>query len=91
MDELFSPQYSEETDEVLDIEQAIVVYNDDVNTFNHVIDCLMKYCKHDPLQAEQCTWFIHTKGKYDVKHGPFEELVPIKQALNENGIDAKIE
>ena len=91
MDELFSPQYDEDDVTVLDEEQAIVIYNDDINTFDHVINCLVKYCKHSRLQAEQCTWFIHTKGKYDVKHGTFEDLVPIKQALNENRINAKIE
>lgn len=72
-------------------QHQIVVYNDDENTFEHVIDCLIKYCRHDTLQAEQCAWIIDGVGKCGVKSGKFEDLVPIKQALNEKGIDAKIE
>ena len=68
----------------------LVVYNDDFNTFNHVIATLIKVCKHTPEQAEQCTWIIHHKGKCSVKVGPFEELKPMKDAILEAGIDAKI-
>ena len=68
----------------------LVVYNDDFNTFNHVIATLMKVCKHSSEQAEQCTWIIHYKGKCSVKVGVFEELKPMKDAIVEAGIDAKI-
>ncbi len=68
----------------------LVVYNDDFNTFNHVIATLIKVCRHTPEQAEQCTWIIHHKGKCSVKVGSFEELKPMKDAILEAGIDAKI-
>ena len=68
----------------------IVIFNDDFNTFQHVIDTLIKVCKHDQIQAEQCTWIIHFKGKCAVKKGSFSELKPMKEAICEVGIDAKI-
>jgi ATP-dependent Clp protease adaptor protein ClpS len=68
----------------------IVIFNDDYNTFQHVIDTLIKVCKHDQIQAEQCTWIIHFKGKCAVKKGSFTELKPMKEAICEVGIDAKI-
>ncbi len=77
-------------DEVVVDERQVVVYNDDVNTFEHVIATLIRVCKHTPEQAEQCTWIIHYKGKCAVKTGLFDELVPVKQAICEAGIDARI-
>jgi ATP-dependent Clp protease adaptor protein ClpS len=73
------------------LEQSIVVYNDDVNTFDHVIHCLMIYCNHAPDQAEQCALIVHYKGKCSVKSGSFEDLKPICEALLQKGITAKIE
>lgn len=70
---------------------AIVVYNDDVNTFDHVIYCLEKYCDHTPEQAEQCSLIIHFKGKCAVKLGGFEELLPICDALCRKGLSAVVE
>lgn len=69
---------------------SIVVYNDDVNTFDFVIDTLMEYCGHTLEQAEQCTLIIHFKGKCSVKNGDFEELVPIRTAMTDKGISAEI-
>lgn len=71
-------------------ERSLIVYNDDVNTFDHVIESLVKICKHDLVQAEQCTYIIHYKGKCDVKSGDFETLRPMCEALLDNGISAKI-
>ena len=68
----------------------LVVYNDDVNTFNHVIETLMKVCKHTPEQAEQCTLLIHYKGKCNVKVGSWEELVPMRQGICDRGVSAEI-
>ncbi len=68
----------------------LIVYNDDVNTFEHVIETLIKVCKHTPEQAEQCTLLIHYKGKCAVKKGSYEELRPMREAICEVGIDAKI-
>ena len=84
--------------ELVDILEAIeitelkdlIVFNDDVNTFEHVIETLIKVCKHTPEQAEQCTLLIHYKGKCAVKKGSYEELKPMREAICEVGIDAKI-
>jgi ATP-dependent Clp protease adaptor protein ClpS len=70
---------------------ALVVYNDDVNTFDWVIESLVKVCRHTPEQAEQCSILIHFKGKCAVKHGEETELIPMKEALLERGITAKVE
>jgi len=70
---------------------SIVLYNDDVNTFDWVIDCLVKFCGHDEVQAEQCAWFVHTKGKYAVKKGSQHSLKPICQTLIEKGLSAVLE
>jgi ATP-dependent Clp protease adaptor protein ClpS len=88
------PQEIEEiliaTEEVELKESSLVIYNDDFNTFDHVIETLVRVCKHSPEQAEQCTWLIHYKGKCAVKNGQYEILVPMKNAILEAGIDAKI-
>lgn len=68
----------------------LVVFNDDFNTFDHVIKTLIRVCKHSIEQAEQCTWLIHYKGKCTVKSGAFNYLKPYRDAMCEAGIDAKI-
>lgn len=68
----------------------LLVFNDDINTFNHVIETLISVCKHTPEQAEQCTWIVHYKGKCCVKHGSESELIPMKRAICDEGIDARI-
>jgi ATP-dependent Clp protease adaptor protein ClpS len=75
-----------ETTDLMDL----VVFNDDVNTFDHVTRTLIKVCKHTPEQAEQCTLIIHYKGKCQVKNGTFEFLRPLREAICEAGIDARI-
>jgi ATP-dependent Clp protease adaptor protein ClpS len=88
------PQWQEET-EVLTLEEVIeprqlVLFNDDVNTFDHVINMLVKYCKHELEQAEQCAYIVHYNGKCDVKSGSYEELEPVCTALLESGLSAEI-
>lgn len=78
-------------EDVLIGEWAIVLFNDDINTFDWVIDCLMKYCNHESVQAEQCAWIVHTKGKCRVKNGSLEELQPVCSALLDAGLSAKLE
>ncbi len=68
----------------------LVVFNDDFNTFEHVIQTLIRVCRHTAEQAEQCTWLIHYKGKCAVRKGSFDELTPMRTAICEAGIDAKI-
>ena len=68
----------------------LMVYNDDFNTFDHVTNTLIKVCKHDPQQAEQCTYLIHYKGKCSVKKGDYEELKPMREEITSKGIKAAI-
>jgi ATP-dependent Clp protease adaptor protein ClpS len=68
----------------------LIIYNDDYNSFDHVINALMKVCKHESIQAEQCTLIIHHNGKCAVKKGELKTLRPMRDALCERGIDAKI-
>lgn len=72
------------------ITNDLIIYNDDFNSFDHVINSLVKVCKHESLQAEQCTYIIHHNGKCAVKKGELKTLKPMRDALCERGIDAKI-
>jgi len=69
----------------------LIVWNDNVNTFEWVIETLIEICGHSPEQAEQCSYFIHYKGKYAVKNGQYEELKPMCDAITERGIGATVE
>ncbi|GAA4369973.1 hypothetical protein GCM10023185_44100 [Hymenobacter saemangeumensis] len=71
-------------------ERSLVVYNDDVNTFEHVINTLIDVCGHQPQQAEQCTLLIHYKGQCAVKNGTYEELEPMCTAIHDRGISADV-
>jgi ATP-dependent Clp protease adaptor protein ClpS len=88
----YQEKESVEVLEVIDVADVkdLVVYNDDFNTFDHVIETLIRVCGHTPEQAEQCTWLIHHKGKCTVKTGAYDELNPMREAICEVGIDAKI-
>ncbi len=68
----------------------IIIYNDDVNTFDFVIDALIDVCEHEPIQAEQCTMLIHYKGKCAVKTGSYDDLKPRCSKLLEMGLSAEI-
>ncbi|MFN0081072.1 MAG: ATP-dependent Clp protease adaptor ClpS [Ferruginibacter sp.] len=70
---------------------SLVVWNDEVNTFEWVIDTLIDVCGHQREQAEQCAMLIHTKGKYAVKNGSYEVLNPQREAIAERLINATIE
>lgn len=92
-------EYAPETEELVDVAEDIdqdgvkdlVVHNDDYNTFDHVINTLIKVCRHDLHQAEQCTYIIHYKGRCAVKKGTFRELKPMKEGVIDAGISATIE
>ncbi|MEP7267122.1 MAG: ATP-dependent Clp protease adaptor ClpS [Saprospiraceae bacterium] len=75
----------------IDDHSMLVVYNDDVNTFDWVIQCLMEVCEHTFEQSEQLSLLIHFKGKATVKTAPFESLKPLKDALVDRGLSAVIE
>ena len=89
-------QYQEEElVEVLDDLESqepkdLIVFNDDFNTFDHVINTLVKICKHSHQQAEQCTWLIHYKGRCIVRTGEFSKLKPMRDGICDAGIDARI-
>lgn len=68
----------------------IVLYNDDVNTFDHVIETLIYACDHIPEQAEQCAIIVHHKGKCTVKTGSYDDLKPRCSKLLEAGLSAEI-
>ena len=70
--------------------RELTVFNDDFNTFDHVINTLINVCEHSVEQAEQCTWIIHYKGKCCVKKGSQLELEPKKRGILDAGIDAAI-
>ncbi len=69
----------------------LILWNDDVNTFDWVIESLINVCKHSSEQAEQCALLVHTKGKCDVKSGTFDFLRPMAEALIDRGINATID
>jgi len=86
-------QTQEDADQDVLVESLhnLIVWNDEVNTFDHVIESLVDVCEHSPEQAEQCALFIHHKGKYGVKKGSFEILRPKAEALINRGIQATID
>ncbi len=68
----------------------LMVFNDDVNTFDHVINTLIRVCNHSAEQAEQCAMIIHYRGKCSVKKGEFKFLKPMQEAICDAGIDARV-
>lgn len=80
-------------DVLTDLEKSfqIIVWNDEVNTFEWVIETLIEVCSHSEEQAEQCAMLIHTKGKYAVKNGSYDELRPQCEAITDRGIGATLE
>jgi ATP-dependent Clp protease adaptor protein ClpS len=82
-----------ETDVLTEVEApcSLIVWNDEVNTFEWVIETLMDVCKHSEEQAEQCAWLIHYKGKYAVKQGSYDELKPMCDEITDRGIGATVD
>lgn len=91
----FQTRESEEIDVLTleDVEKAakLIVYNDDINTFDWVIECLVDVCKHSASQAEQLSYIVHFNGKAIVKSGNQKELKPMKDALIDKGLSAVVE
>ncbi len=87
----------QELEELLEVKdkttkaREIILHNDDVNTFEHVIVSLMEICGHEPIQAEQCAWLVHHIGKCSVKRGAYTALRPLREALCERGLSADIQ
>jgi len=83
----------EDTELLTDTEDPcqLIVWNDEVNTFEWVIETLMEVCGHSYEQAEQCSYIIHFKGKYAVKNGSYDDLKPECDAITDRGIGATVE
>ena len=84
-------QHSVDVLEDVALQHKLILHNDETNTFEWVIETLIHVCKHTEQQAEQCSYFIHSKGKYAVQHGSFNTLKKMKDAITERGISATIE
>jgi ATP-dependent Clp protease adaptor protein ClpS len=69
----------------------LILYNDDFNTFEHVIKSLVEICGHDSVQAEQCAIIVHFKGRCDVKTGMTDVLNAMSRSLNLKGLNSKVE
>jgi ATP-dependent Clp protease adaptor protein ClpS len=84
---------SDDTDVLTSVEEPcnLVLWNDDVNTFDWVIETLIEVCGHSEEQAEQCAYIVHFKGKCAVKNGSYEELKPLCDRITDRGIGATVE
>jgi len=74
------------TSDTLTNRMELILFNDDVNSFDFVIESLVEVCSHDPAQAEQCAMIAHFKGKCGIKTGTLTELAPMNNELNSRGI-----
>ncbi|MGE0089154.1 MAG: ATP-dependent Clp protease adaptor ClpS [Bacteroidales bacterium] len=69
---------------------SLILFNDDLHDFNYVISSLIEVCKHDEIQAEQCTYLVHYSGKCQIKKGKFNQLNHIKKSLLEKGLTVEL-
>lgn len=85
----------QETEELIDVEKknenTLVLFNDDFNTFDFVIESLVEVCNHNRIQAEQCSIIVHYKGKCAVQSGTYGKLLPMCSALHDRGLSASID
>ena len=86
-----SPETNEEVDTLDDSGCSIVLWNDDVHTFDYVIKALVDICRHTQEQAEQCAILVHCHGKCAVKHGSYSRLLPMHQALLDKQLVSEIQ
>lgn len=70
---------------------SLILYNDEINTFDHVIKSLVEVCGHDSVQAEQCALIVHLKGRCEIKSGIKEVLNAMSRSLNAKGLNSKVE
>ena len=78
-------------DEILSKPYKLILHNDDHNTFDHVINCLMKVCEHELEQATQCAYMVHNNGKCDVKYGDYDTISKMKNRLKANSLSVTME
>jgi len=86
-----SPDYDDAVDVMDEEVRHLMLHNDDVNTFEHVIGSLIDICHHEVYQAEQCAYIVHFNGKCDVKSGTFDALHPLKDKLRSKGLSVTID
>ena len=85
-----STEVEEKVEVTTDEESKIILYNDDVNSFEHVIMCLVAFCDHEFQQAEQCATIVHYKGRCAVKHGSKEDMVDRAKKLSEENLTVEV-
>ena len=78
-------------DDDMDEKRHLILHNDDVHSFDYVIDLLVDVCKHEVHQAEQCAYIVHHNGKCDVKSGSYDFLHPMKDKLTSKGLSVTID
>lgn len=78
-------------EEILSKPYRLDLHNDDYNTFDWVITCLMKICKHDEEQASQCAHIVHFNGKCDIKYGDYDTISIMKEKLKTAGLSVTME
>jgi ATP-dependent Clp protease adaptor protein ClpS len=90
---MIQPKTLEKTqvEEIISQPYVLILCNDDYNTFDWVITCLIKICGHESTQAENCAMIVHYKGKCDVKYGSKEEIEKMKEQLKSAGLSVKME
>ena len=84
-------QVESQVEEILSSPYVLILENDDYNTFDWVIQCLVKICKHEHEQANQCAHIVHYKGKCDVKYGDYETISTMKEKLQSAGLSVTME
>ena len=91
-DKIKQQPFSVESSDVDSCKQYyLVLHNDDVNTFEHVIECLIKICRHDMVQAEQCAYITHYNGKCEIKKGYYGELNYLKNLMHAKGLSVTLD
>jgi len=85
------PELDELLDEGISEGRYLILHNDDIHSFDYVIESLMHVCEMEATQAEQCTYLVHYKGKCDVKKGGYDDLKPYREGLVERGLNATID
>ena len=76
---------------VMEKTHKIVLHNDDTNSYEYVIACLIRFCKHEPIQAEQCATITHNNKSCDIKSGCYAEMEAVKENLEEMGLKVSMD
>jgi ATP-dependent Clp protease adaptor protein ClpS len=85
------PEITENPVDSTNAGKELILYNDDFNTFEYVIDTLIEVCGHQPEQAEQCAIIAHTKGKCGIKSAEISTLEQLKKEMTRRGLTTGIE